>query len=126
MSSLALRADRAMRTLVARNVAAAVYAATNDAMLHARPSRDLQNVLLTALAARRGWKQRSAREFVHTFGSRQSTITIPLRFDAPVLAALVTRTEIAVLLGDCERPLVAALQALAARELQHLCARDAA
>ncbi len=115
-----------MRTLVARNVAASVYAATSGALLHARPSRDIQHVLLTVLAARRGWTRRSEREYVHTFGNRQSTITIPLQFDAPVLAALVTRAEIAVLLGDCEWPLVSALQALAARELQHLCARDAA
>ena len=47
---------------------------------------------------------------------------MPWRLEAPVLAALITRAEINTILGDTEWTLLSELQALAARELQHLCA----
>jgi len=106
LPSLAAHADRALRALTARNVAASAHASARTG--------------LDAVLYRAGWSQRGEREFVHTFGTRQFTITIPPRFDAPQLAALITRAEISTLLGDCDWPLLTHLQALAASELQHL------
>lgn len=106
-----------MRTFAARCTAASAYATTARAV-----SRGDQHGLLTALASRPGWTRRSQRYFVHTFGGRQSEITVPSQVDAPVLASLITRAEINTILGDCEWTLLAELQALGRRELQHLCA----
>lgn len=101
-----------MRALTARNVAASVHAVANTG--------------LDAVVYRAGWSQRGNREFVYTFGSRQSAITIPVQFDAPMLATLVTRAEVSTLLGDCDWPLLTHLQALAVSELRHLSKQTAA
>jgi hypothetical protein len=114
-----------MRTFAARRTAASAFATTTHAMVHYRFVRDDQHVLLTALSSRPGWARRTGREFVHTFGGRRAEITAPAQLQAPVLAALITRAEINTLLGDCEWTLLAELQALATRELQHLCASSA-
>lgn len=120
--SLARRADRAMRTFAARNTATSAYAAVSAIRSNVRFARHDKHVLLTSLESRPGWTRRSPHGFVHTFGSRQAEVTIPWRLEAPVLAALITRAEINTILGDTEWTLLSELQALAARELQHLCA----
>lgn len=122
LAALARRADRAMRTFAARNTASSVYATVNVMKSDGRPVRHSQHVLLASLESRPGWTRRSAHEFVHTFGRRQVEVTMPWRLEAPVLAALITRAEINTILGDTEWTLLSELQALAARELQHLCA----
>lgn len=105
-----------MRTFAARNTAASAYATTVGA------NRRDQHGLLAVLASRPGWTRRNLHYFVHTFGGRQSEITVPAHLDAPILASLITRAEINTLLGDCDWTLLAELQALGRRELQYLCA----
>lgn len=122
LSTLARRADRAMRTFAARNTASSAYAAVSVITSNGRSVRHPQHVLLASLESRPGWTRRSAHEFVHTFGSRQAEVTVPWHLEAPVLAALITRAEINTILGDAQWTLLSELQALAARELQHLCA----
>jgi hypothetical protein len=91
-------------------------------MLSVRAADDTPRMLIAALAARPGWTSQHGRNLVHAFGSRQSAITIPPRFDAMTVASIVIRAELNALLGDCEWPLLSALQELAARELERLSA----
>lgn len=109
-----------MRSLAARATARNVYADLIHATRLDVSGRESSHLLLSAVASRPGWTRRGDREFVHTFGSRQSAIAIPARFDATSVAALVVRAEINTILGDCDWPLIAAFQDLAARELQKL------
>jgi hypothetical protein len=114
LPSRAKHADRAMRTLAARATAQRVYAETIGV------AGAGAQTLLATLAKRPGWRRAAGQEFVHTFGARQSAINLPARFDAVTVASLAVRAEINTLLGDCNWPLLSALQDLAARELQHL------
>lgn len=122
--SLARRADRAMRSFAARNVALGAYTTVSIPKRDGRSARGDHDVLLASLERRPGWTRRGANEFVHTFGGRKATVSMPWRFDAAVLAALITRAEVNTILGDTEWTLLSELQSLAARELQYLCARS--
>lgn len=106
-----------MRTLAARATARSVYADAVTVMLRLRAADDKPRMLLSFLAARPGWTRQGGQTFVHAFGGRRSEITVPASFDVREAATLVTRAEINALLGDCEWPLLSALQELAAREL---------
>ena len=119
---LAHRADRAMRTMSARRAAEEMYglmlAATSGG------SQDGAGALLSALAARRGWRRHDEANFVCTFGTRKGTLTVPSPFDAIELIRLMTRVEINVFLGDSDPAILADLHALAQRELQLLMASE--
>lgn len=122
--SLARRADRAMRSFAARNVAANAYTTVSVLKGNRRSTTVDQQALLTLLERRPGWTRQGTREFAHQFGARNVTVTMPWRVDAPALAALITRAEVNTILGDTEWSLLSELQTLAARELQHLCTRN--
>ena len=114
-----------MRTFVARHLATSAYATINAVMKSSgRVAADEQQGLFVALGSRPGWSWRSAHTFVHTFGARQTVITVPARLEAPLLAALIARAEIKAVLGDADWTLLSELQTLAARELQHLSAKS--
>lgn len=124
LDSLARRADRAMRSFAARNMATSAYTTVSTLEGNRRSTTADQHALLTSLERRPGWTRQSTHEFIHRFGSRKVTVTMPWRVDAPVLAALITRAEVNTILGDTDWSLLSELQALAARELQHLCERN--
>jgi hypothetical protein len=120
IEELAERADRAMRTFSARNTAQATYNAVQAALLSAQ-ALDVESRVLEALAARRGWKQRSPREFVCTFGERSAVLNVPEPFDPEQMTRLITRVEVNVCLGGgADDSLMRELQSLAQRELQRL------
>jgi hypothetical protein len=117
---LAERADRAMRTFSARNTAETVYEMVQEALLSPE-STDAESRVLDALAKQRGWKRKSDREFVCTFGERSCTLTIPKPFDRQQVTRLITRVEVNVFLGGHrDDALMRELQSLAQRELQRL------
>jgi len=123
LEDLAERADRAMRTYSARNIAESAYALVRDALLSAEEG-DAETRVCNALAARSGWKRLNERDFVCTFGDRSAVLTVPRPFDAQQMAQLITRVEVNVCLGrDAAHPMLRELQSLAQRELQRL--RDA-
>ena len=110
IEDLAGRTDRALRTRAARNTAEAVYTLVRSA----------DNVL-DALSHQRGWERRAADEFVCTFGSRSSTLNVPIGFNLEQLARLITRIEVNVFLGGgADDLLLRELQSLAQRELERL------
>jgi hypothetical protein len=120
IEELAERADRAMRTYSARTTAEAAYAVVQEALLSAE-AIDAESRVLKALASQRGWKRRSDREFVCTFGERSAVLNIPTPFDAEQLTRLITRVEVNVCLGGgVDDSLMRELQSLAQRELQRL------
>jgi hypothetical protein len=120
LTLLAERADRAMRTFSARNTAESAYELVQEALLSAEEI-DAESRVLNALAKQRGWKRKSDREFVCTFGDRSCTLTIPQPFDRQQIARLITRVEVNVCLGGHnDDALMRELQSLAQRELQRL------
>ena len=119
---LAHRADRAMRTMSARRAAEEMYGLMVASTAGA--PHDPAGALLSALAARRGWRRRDEANFVCTFGTRKGTLTVPSPFDATQLIRLVMRVEINVFLGDSDPAILADLHALAQRELQLLLAAE--
>ena len=119
---LANRADRAMRTMNARRAAEETYSLMVDSA--SREPDDRASTLLSALAARRGWRRQDERQFVCAFGARRGTLTVPAPFDAVELVRLIMRVEINVFLGDSDPVILADLHALAQRELQLLLASE--
>jgi hypothetical protein len=120
IEELAERANRAMRTFSARNTAEAAYAVVQEALLSAE-SIDVEARVLKALESKRGWKRRSEREFVCTFGERSAVLNVPRPFDAEQMTRLITRIEVNVCLGGgVDDALMRELQSLALRELQRL------
>ena len=114
LQDLAERTDRALRTSNARSTAESVFSLL-------RSNTDP----LVGLASRRGWAQRSEREFVCVFGERSSTLNVPAGYDAQQLARLITRIEVNVFLGGgADDLLLRELQAMAQRELQRLFEED--
>jgi hypothetical protein len=120
LTLLAERADRAMRTFSARNTAEAAYEMVQGALLSPEPA-DVESRILTTLERQRGWKRKSDREFVCSFGDRSCTLTIPRPFDRQQVTRLITRVEVNVFLGGHnDDALIRELQSLAQRELQRL------
>jgi hypothetical protein len=119
IEELARRADRAMRTFSARDIAESTYATVHDALLSAEDG-DAETRVLNALATRRGWTRKNAGEFTCAFGNRSSVLTVPRPFQSEQFARLVTRVEVNVCLGGTDDALVREFQSLAQRELQRL------
>jgi hypothetical protein len=120
IEDLARRADRAMRTFSARDIAESTYTTVRDALLSAEAG-DAETRVLNALATRRGWKRRNDLEFVCAFGDRTSVLNVPRPFQAEQFARLITRIEVNVFLGGgTADALLREFQSLAQRELQRL------
>lgn len=120
IEELAERANRAMRTFSARNTAETAYSAVQEALLSAE-AIDAEARVLKALETKRGWKRKSDREFVCTFGERSAVLNVPRPFDPEQLTRLITRIEVNVCLGGgVDDSLMRELQSLAQRELQRL------
>ena len=119
IEELARRADRAMRTFSARDIAESTYTTVRDALLSAEAG-DAETRVLKALATRRGWTRKNDVEFVCSFGNRTSVLNVPRPFQSEQFARLVTRVEVNVFLGATDDALVREFQSLAQRELQRL------
>jgi hypothetical protein len=123
LEDLAERADRAMRTYNARNIAESAYALVRDALLSAEGG-DAETRVCRALVERNGWRRRNERDFICMFGDRSAVLTVPRPFDSRQMAQLITRVEVNVCLGrDAAHSMLRELQSLAQRELERL--RDA-
>jgi hypothetical protein len=105
LPALAAHADRSLRTLAARQCAAAAFEL-------ARQGRALQS--------RPAWVQVDRRSYQFQFGGRRSVLTVPNEVTPVELAAMIARMEIRILLGDAGPELVTHLQAYAAREIERL------
>lgn len=112
IESMAVRADRSMRTFAARTIAEKVHETLSDA-------RDEQ-ALLHALGTARSWSRVDDEHFTCAFGDRNVTITVPTPFNASAMLRLVVRTEVNVCLGDADPNLLVELHAIAQRELERL------
>ena len=110
VEGMAARADRAMRTFAARNIAQHVFE-------HLGEAAD-EGALLHALGTVRSWARVDDEHFTCTFGDRNVTITVPTPFNAAAMLRLVVRTEVNVCLGDADPTLLADLHAIAQRELE--------
>jgi len=119
IEELAARADRAMRTFRAREIAQSAYALVREALLSAEDG-DSETRVLRALAQRPGWVRKEERDIVYTFGERSSVLNVPTPFDSHQMAQLITRIEVNICLGTGEHAFMRELQSLAQRELQRL------
>lgn len=117
---LAERADRALRTLVARRCAAEAYDFARRLAMSTRSDALPADRVIERLASRPCWKRVTPRQLVCSFGSRRAVLTVEQSIVAPQLASMIARTEIRVLLGDADAGLVAHLQTFAGRELVRL------
>ena len=118
--TLAERADRALRTLVARRCAAEAYDFARRLAISTRSEALPAERVLERLASRPCWRRVTPRQLVCSFGSRRAVLTVEHSIVPPQLASMIARTEIRVLLGDSDSGLVAHLQTFAGRELVRL------
>jgi hypothetical protein len=112
VETMAVRADRSMRTFAARTIAEKVYEQLGDATT--------AETLLHALGTARSWKRVDEDRFQCAFGDRHVTITVPTPFNPSAMLRLVVRTEVNVCLGDADPALLVELHAIAQRELERL------
>jgi hypothetical protein len=112
IESMAVRADRSMRTFAARSIAENVVTTLGD--------KTSEGELLGALASARSWSRADDTHFTCAFGDRSVTIALPIPFNAAAMLRLVVRTEVNVCLGDADPTLLAGLHVIAQRELERL------
>ena len=124
LSSFSARADRALRTMVARRCAADAHALAQQLGRRSMSAVLSRSTILDALASRTGWTRLNADQVTCSFGGRRAVIRVPATLTAEQLAMLLARTEVRVLLGDAGFGLVRDLQTLADCELQRLFARS--
>lgn len=122
MHDLARRADRSLRTQIARRIAAEAVAFIDQ---FDAPTIGAET-LIASLRKRPMWSHMGGVELGCGFGTRRRVVRVAAVTHVRDVAAMIARTEVRLVLGDAPEPLVAHLQEFADSELRRwFAAREA-